>query len=74
MGGDRFQMKIPASQQIQDPGHYTFLHIAPMVTIFGTFGRPVQRAFQKFILLPHSDLKFSNNVKNWSIVKHKNFM
>ena len=33
VGGDRFQVKIYASQQIQDSGHYNFLPVAPMVII-----------------------------------------
>ena len=48
VGGDRFQVKTHASRQIQDLGCYNFLPVAPMVTILV--------AFQKCILLPHSDL------------------
>ena len=33
MGGDRFQVKTHASQQILDLGRYNFLPVAPMVMI-----------------------------------------
>ena len=33
VGGDRFQVKTHASQQILDSGHHNFLPVAPMVMI-----------------------------------------
>ena len=49
-------MKTHASRQIMELGRYNVLPVVPMVIIFGIYEKPVQRAFQKCILLPHSDL------------------
>ena len=44
-------MKMHVLRQILDLGRYNVLPVASMV-----IEKPVQRAFQKCILLPHSDL------------------
>ena len=54
-GGDKFEAKTHASPQILDVGHCDFLPAAPMVIYdVGIFRKPVQRALQKFVLLPPS--------------------